>query len=113
MLFDAIQPECHFRQIRETGVRSTPETLYIFGWDEKVDAYRYWWFQSSGACEEATCAFLEDGTLSLTWHNSLLTQTFLKVNAEEVLLAMKRPATAGEMETILEVVLHRSRPATS
>jgi hypothetical protein len=76
----------------------------IFGWDEKAKVYRYWWFESSGNFLTATCNFVDDGILFLNWHDTLLIQTFTKVDPDKVVLTMKHPNSRGEHETVLEVI---------
>ena len=51
----------------------------IFAWEEKSKIYRYWWFEDSGAFMQATCNFLDENTLCLNWHDSLLVQTFSRM----------------------------------
>ena len=76
----------------------------IFAWDEKNKIYRYWWFEDSGAFMEATCNFIDENTLCLNWHNSLLVQSFQKTEDDLILLHMKHPASANKFEIILEVI---------
>ena len=52
----------------------------IFAWDEKSRIYRYWWFENSGNFLTATCNFIGDDILFLNWHETLLIQSFTKVN---------------------------------
>ena len=79
----------------------------IFAWDEKANVYRYWWFESSGNFMEATCNFVNDETLFLNWHDTLITQTFAKVSANEVVLRMEHPVAKDKLELILEVIFKR------
>lgn len=79
----------------------------IFAWDEKANAYRYWWFESSGNFMEATCNFVNDETLFMNWHNTLIIQTFTKVSANKVILRMEHPVAQEKYELILEVILTR------
>ena len=79
----------------------------IFAWDEKTQIYRYWWFESSGAYMEATCNFTDDNTLFMNWHNSLLIQTFKKVNKNKVVLHMSNATSENQFELVLEVILKR------
>jgi hypothetical protein len=83
----------------------------IFAWDDKSKVYRYWWFESSGSFSQATCNFIDDKTLFLTWHDTLLTQTFTKVSSGKVILRMERPVPEGKSELILEVILTRKEVA--
>ena len=76
----------------------------IFGWDKKVEVYRYWWFESSGNFLEATCNFVNDETLFLNWHDTLLIQTFTKIGKNKVILRMEHPTSQGKYELILEVI---------
>ncbi len=77
----------------------------IFAWDEKANAYRYWWFECSGTFMEATCDFVNNDTLFLNWHDTLITQTFTKVSANKVILRMENPLAKEKFELILEVIL--------
>jgi len=79
----------------------------IFAWDEKSKIYRYWWFESSGAFMEATCNFTNEETLSMNWHNSLLIQTFKKINNNKVVLHMSNATSENQFELVLEVILTR------
>jgi hypothetical protein len=79
----------------------------IFAWDEKANLYRYWWFESSGNFMEATCDFVDNETLFLNWHGTLITQTFTKVSANKVILRMEHPGGQDKRELILEVILTR------
>ncbi|MEJ2545427.1 MAG: hypothetical protein P8Y99_15300, partial [Calditrichaceae bacterium] len=36
----------------------------IFAWDDKLEMYRYWWFENSGNFDSATCNFINDVTLA-------------------------------------------------
>lgn len=79
----------------------------IFAWDDKSKVYRYWWFESSGSFAQATCNFIDDKTLYLTWHDTLLTQTFTKASPDKIILRMEQPRPRGKSELILEVILTR------
>jgi len=79
----------------------------IFAWDEKGKVYRYWWFECSGTFMEATCNFVNNDTLFLNWHDTLITQTFTKVDTDKVILRMEHPVARGKYELILEVILTR------
>ena len=79
----------------------------IFVW-EKKNIYKYWWFEDSGAFMEATCNFINENTLCLNWHNSLLVQTFQKLEADKIVLHMKHPTSANKFEIILEVILTKN-----
>jgi hypothetical protein len=79
----------------------------IFAWDDKSKVYRFWWFESSGNFSEATCNFIDDKTLFLTWHDTLLTQTFTKTGADKVILKMEQPRPAGKSELLMEVIFTR------
>jgi hypothetical protein len=56
---------------------------------------------------KATCNFVSDDILFLLWHDSLLTQTFKKVDQNTVILHMENPDSEGNYELVLEVVLTR------
>ena len=77
----------------------------IFGWDEKLQAFRYWWFENSGSFANATCNFINDSTLAMNWHDSLLVQTFTRESPEKVILIMSHPDEKGGYEPVLEVIL--------
>jgi hypothetical protein len=80
----------------------------IFAWDEKSKIYRYWWFEDSGSFMTATCEFINDATLFLNWHNSLLIQTFKKINENTFELRMENPDKEGKFELVLEVIFTRN-----
>jgi len=75
----------------------------IFGWDEKRKIYRYWWYEDSGEFMEASCNFIDDNTLCLNWHDSLLVQTFQLKGDGKLILQMRYPLNANDYEVILEV----------
>jgi len=79
----------------------------IFARDEKSKIYKFWWFESSGNFSTATCNFINDETLFMNWHDSLLIQTFKKVSSDKVILRMENPDSEGEYELILEVIFTR------
>jgi len=81
----------------------------IFAWDDKTKNYRYWWFESSGNFLTATCNFMNEKTLLLNWHDTLLLQTFTRVDANKVRLEMSNPDSLGEYEVILEVIFTRKK----
>ena len=79
----------------------------VFVWDEKAGFYRYWWFESSGVFMTATCNFVNDDTLFMNWHNSLLIQTFKKSGPDKVILSMEEPDAQGKHVPVLVVVFTR------
>lgn len=79
----------------------------IFAWDDKANVHRFWWFENSGKFSTATCNFLDDETLAMNWHDSLLVQTFEKAGSDKVILRMKSPTPPGGYELVLEVELMR------
>jgi hypothetical protein len=83
------------------------EAHAIFAWDKKSNLYRYWWFESSGNFSTATCNFVNDETLFLNWHDTLLIQTFRKIGSNKVILRMENPDSEGKYELILEVIFTR------
>ena len=84
---------------------SENSAMGIFAWDKKSSLYRYWWFENSGNFLSATCDFINDETLFLNWHNSLLIQTFKKESRDKVILQMKYPLNENKHDLILEVIL--------
>lgn len=76
----------------------------IFAWDDKSKIYRYWWFEDSGVFMEATCDFLDDNTLCLNWHDSILVQTFTRIKDEKVVLEMRYPKDKTGYKIVLEVI---------
>ena len=76
----------------------------IFAWDQKAKSYRYWWFESSGSYSEATCNFMSDDLLLMSWHDSLFLQTFQKLDANTVALVMKKPNATAGYDPVLEVL---------
>ncbi|KPK87432.1 hypothetical protein AMJ80_12150 [bacterium SM23_31] len=76
----------------------------IFAWDQKAKNYRYWWFENSGSYSEATCEFIDDGLLLMSWHDSLFLQTFQKMDSNKVELVMKKPYAIAGYDPVLEVL---------
>jgi len=79
----------------------------IFAWDEKINAYRYWWFEDSGSFMTATCNFINDKTLLMNWENSLLIQTFTVEGPNKIFLSMDHPSPEGKYIPVLEVVFRK------
>jgi hypothetical protein len=79
----------------------------IFGWDDRAKIYRYWWFEDSGNFLTASCHFVDNDTLSLNWHDTVLVQTFQKRGPNQVLLRMEQPISGGGREIIMEVLFTR------
>ena len=79
----------------------------IFAWDEKSKIYRFWWFEDSGAFMQATCNFLDENTLCLNWHDSILVQTFSRTENGNVVLEMRYPKNKTEYEIVLKVTFVR------
>ena len=77
----------------------------IFVWDEKANLYRYWWFEDSGSFMTASGNFINDDTLCLNWHNSLLVQTFKRETDDKVILKMSYPSNNSSYDLVLEVTL--------
>ena len=73
----------------------------IFAWDEKAKVYRYWWFESSGNFLEATCNFVNDAILFLNWHDTVILQTFTKIDTNKVKLRMEHPVAQGKYELLI------------
>ena len=76
----------------------------IFAWDDRSKLYKYWWFESSGNYLSASCNFIDDDTLCMNWHDSLLVQTFKKENPGKVILQMKYPSDENKYDLSLEVI---------
>lgn len=95
--------------IFEYSTATGSEAKGIFAWDEKIKAYRYWWFENSGNFLTATCNFINDETLAMNWHDTLLVQTFTKSGKDKVELKMQYPAQNGGYDTVMEVVLFRKQ----
>ncbi len=79
----------------------------VFAWDKKAETIRYWWFESSGNFLTATCKFINDDILFFNWHDTLLIQTFKKIDSNRVILRMESPDSEGDYELILEVAFTR------
>ncbi len=80
----------------------------IFAWDDKLELYRYWWFEDSGKFSSATCNFIDEDTLCLNWHENLFVQSFKKEPGDRVILRMKYPLTENKFDIILEVTFTRT-----
>ena len=79
----------------------------IFALDEKAEIIRFWWIESSGNFQTATCKFISKDILYLNWHDTLLRQTFKKIDSDKVVLRMENPDSNGDYELILEVIFTR------
>lgn len=89
------------------STKSGSEAHGIFARDEKVKIYRYWWFENTGNFLTATCNFINDDTLFLNWHDTLLIQTFLKEEPDRIILKMEYPNADGNYELIMKVIFTR------
>jgi hypothetical protein len=76
----------------------------IFAWDSKCKIYRYWWFEDSGEFMKATCNFIDENTLCMNWHDSILVQTFSRLENDKIILQMKYPVNKNDFQVILEVI---------
>lgn len=83
---------------------SGSEAKGIFAKDESIEGYRYWWFENSGDYLSATCNFIDDNTLAMNWHDTLLVQTYVRESDERIVLKMQRPAINGGYELVLKVI---------
>jgi len=81
----------------------------IFTWDNKSEIYRYWWFESSGYFMKATCHFVDDDTLCMNWHDSILIQSFIKINPNKIILKMQQQRGDNQSKLILEVIFTRQQ----
>jgi len=79
----------------------------IFAWDERIKALRYWWFENSGSFLSATANLINDTTLAMNWHDTLMIQTFKQENTDKVVLKMQYPSADGGYDLVLEVILTR------
>ena len=93
----------------EYSTASGSEAQGIFAWDDKVKVYRYWWFENSGNFSTATCNFVNDDTLAMNWHDTLMVQTFIKDGSDEVVLKMQYPAEKEGYEIVMEVIFTRKK----
>lgn len=91
----------------EYSTKSGSEARGIFAWDDKIRAFKYWWFENSGSFLSATCNFIDDTTLAMNWHDTLLVQTFIQEGADRVVLKMQYPSSKGGYDLILEIILTR------
>ena len=90
----------------KSGLTPGPwEANGIFAKDDKHDIYRYWWFEDSGSFLTATCNFVNDTTLFMNWHDTLLIQTFELVEKDYVVLKMSQPVDEKNFELLLKVEL--------
>jgi hypothetical protein len=94
-----------YRAVLEKGGSGAAHA--VFAWDAKAGIYRYWWFENSGSFLAAACNFVDEKTLRLNWHDTLLVQTFEKRGPNQVVLRMEQPASGGGYETVLEVLFNR------
>ncbi len=92
--------ECSF----SSAPQQTGKAHAIFAWDEKAEVYRFWWFENSGAFRQATCNFIDNNTLFMNWHDTLLIQTFTKTAPDQVTLRMEQPVAKDKFELIMEVI---------
>jgi len=94
--------------LKRTG---TGSARGLFAWDRAAGIYRYWWFEDSGSFLTAAADFVDADTLRLTWHDTLLVQTFKKQGPDRMVLRMEQPVPGGGYELILEVRFTRKKGA--
>ncbi len=75
----------------------------IFAKDIARKCYKFWWFEDSGNFSSATCNFIDENTLFLNWHDTLLIQTFEKIKPDKIILKMSHPSKNQNFEPILIV----------
>jgi len=93
----------------EYSTKSGGAAKGIFAWDDKIEAFRYWWFENSGNFLTATCNFVNDSILAMNWHDTLLVQTFSKDSPDRVILKMQHPNDKLGYELVLEVIFHKKK----
>jgi hypothetical protein len=91
----------------EYSTASGSEAKGIFAWDDRIKAYRYFWFENSGNFSAATCRFINDETLAMNWHDTLMVQTFVKEDKDKIVLRMNYPGKEGGYDLVMEVVFTR------
>ena len=79
----------------------------VFAWDSDKEIYRYWWFESSGSYEQATCNFIDNDTLFMDWIDTAFSQTFTRAGKDKVILRMEMSGDDGEDELVMEVIFTR------
>ena len=93
----------------EYSAKSGGEAKGIFAWDDKLELFRYWWFENSGNFSQATCNFVNENILAMNWLDSLFVQTFVKETSNRVVLKMQHPDDNGGYELVLEVILTKRK----
>jgi len=58
---------------------------------------------------QATCNFLDENTLCLNWHDSILVQTFSRTENGNVVLEMRYPKNKTDYELVLEVIFTKKK----
>ena len=91
--------------IFEYNTESGGAAMGIFARDDRINAYRYWWFENSGSFLPATCNFIDDNTLAMNWHDTQLVQTFVRESPGRVILTMSHPLPGNRYQTVLEVIM--------
>ncbi len=96
----------------EYSTKSGGEAKGIFAWDDRLKMFRYWWFENSGSFQSATCNFINDVTLAMNWHDTLLVQTFVKESFDRVILKMQYPSDNNGFDLVLKVIFTKKINAT-
>ena len=91
----------------EYSTKSGGAAKGIFAWDDKIKMIRYWWFENSGSFLTATCNLINENTLAMNWHDSLLVQTFKRETPDRIVLNMLYPNENSNYMPVLEVILTR------
>jgi len=80
----------------------------VFAWDKNRKNYKFWWFEDSGEYSQATCNFINETTLCLNWHNSLMVQTFQQTENGNIKLEMRYPKNKDEYQIVLKVLFTKT-----
>lgn len=75
----------------------------IYAKDKEQDEYRCWWFEDTGNYETASCRFVDEKLLFLSWHGTSLIQTFQQTEKDHVVLTMSDAAKKDKYEMVLMV----------
>jgi hypothetical protein len=95
-------------QATDSATGKTGGAHGIFAWDPAAGHYRYFWFESSGAFDQATGSLRDQDTLELDWQGSDCTQIFRRVDANSMYLEMRCP----KLDLLLRVDFARLPNAT-
>ena len=90
-LFDTAYVTFDYRTWQRETREKTAGAHAIIAWDGKERRYRLFWFESSGAFQQAAGTLSDERTLALEWQGIDCTQIFRRLDDRTMYLEMRCP----------------------